>query len=122
MSTVESQLSVQAKAIADRVDPEKVGFDPFTILTIIGQVLPMLLQCFDQSTAMDDPNTVTARLQVMHDRNPDALRRRTARRIRAEADEPMTRSASFELARATIDQALTASDDVAIACYSEADA
>ena len=115
-----SALSVQAKAIADRVDPEKVGFDPFTIITIITQVLPMLLQCFDQSTAMDDPNTVTARLQVMHDRNPEALLRRTARRIRAEADEPMTRSASFELARATIEQALSVPDDVALSCCSEA--
>ena len=117
---MESQLSVQAKAIADRVDPEKAGFEFATILTIITQVLPLLLQWCDRSAAMDDPNTVTARLQVMHDRNPEALLRRTARRIRAEADEPMTRSASFELARATIEQALSVPDDVAIACCSEA--
>ena len=117
---MESQLSVQAKAIADRVDPEKVGFEFATILTIITQVLPLLLQWCDRSAAMDDPNTVTARLQVMHDRNPEGLLRRTARRIRGEADEPMTRSASFELARATIEQALSVPDDVALSCCSEA--
>ncbi len=117
---MESALSVQAKAIADRVDVEKVGFDPFTILAIIQQVLPMLLRCFDGSTAIDDPNTVTARLQILHDRNPETLLRRTARRIRGEADEPMSRQASFELARATIEQALSVPDDVAISCCSEA--
>ena len=117
---MESHLSVQAKAIADRVDPEKVGFDPFLILQILTQVLPMLLRCFDGSTAIDDPNTVTTRLQAMHDRNPEALLRKTARRIRGEADEPMSRAASFELARATIEQALSVPDDVAISCCSEA--
>ena len=114
-----SSLEIQAKAAADRVDANAVGFDPLTILTIITTILPLLMNCFNRS---DEPNPsmVKASFKRYHDAQPELLRRRTARRIRAEADEPMTKDQSFALADAVIAQALSADDDTATACAHEA--
>lgn len=115
-----SELETQAHAITNRVDADVVGFDPITILGIITQVLPLLIQCFNSAAAFDDPNAINARLREAHEQNPQALLRKTARRIRAEADHPMSKKASFEMAQAVIDQALETSDATAIACCAEA--
>lgn len=114
-----THLELQAKAVADRLDPATVGFDPITIVTIITTILPLLMNCFNRS---DEPNPsmVKASFKRYHDAHPDLLRRRTARRIRGEADEPMTKEQSVLLADAVIAQALSVDADVAMACAHEA--
>ena len=117
MST--TSLEIQAKAVADRLDPATVGFDPLTNLTLLTTILPMLMACFNRN---DEPNPslVAVSLKRYHDAHPEALLRRTARRVRAEADEPMTKAQSFALAKAVIAQALTVDSDTATACANEA--
>ena len=112
---------MQAKAVADRLDPAEVGFDPLTILSLITTILPLLMSCFNRN---DEPNEsmVKASFRRYHDAHPDLLRRRTARRIRGEADEPMTKEQSLLLADAVIAQALSVDADVAMACAHEAGA
>ena len=114
-----SSLEIQAKAAADRVDANAVGFDLITILTIITTVLPLLMSCFNKN---DEPNPslVAVSLKRYHDAHPEALLRRTARRVRAEADEPMTKEQSLLLADAVIAQALSVDADTATACAHEA--
>ena len=108
-------LGRQAEAAAKRVDAAKVGFDPMTILTILTQVVPLLVSCFNRN---DEPNPSLASVNFKryHSAHPEQCRRRTARRIRAEADEPMTRDQSFALADAVIEQALSIEPEVAAEC------
>lgn len=112
-------LNKQAEQAAQRVDVDAVGFDIFTITMILTQVLPMLAACFNRS---DSPDVVDSKaaLQRYHDNQPENLRKRTARRIRAEAEQAMSRAASFALADAVIAQALSVSDETVAACCSEA--
>jgi len=112
-------INEQAKAVADRIDSDVVGFDPFTILTIITQVLPILIACFTRKDSPDTAETTTI-LRRYHERHPEALLRRTAARIRAQADEPMTRAQAVQLAQAVIDQALSVDTVVARKCCAEA--
>jgi len=112
-------IDQQARHAAARVDASKVSFDPITIITIFSTVMPLLMQCFNRN---DEPSPSEARasLQRYHDAQPEKLQKRTARRIRAEADEPMTREASYLLAEAVIAQALSVDDATASACCHEA--
>ena len=111
-------LDEQALLAAERVS-DGVGFDPLTILTIITQVLPLLTSCFNRN---DEPNPTlaAASLKRYHDRAPAQCRKRTARRVRAEADEPMTKEQSYQLADAVIAQALSLNADQVAACCKEA--
>jgi len=111
-------IDEQAQCVAARVDAEAVGFDPITILTILVQVLPMLIGCFTRKDS-PDPQETTTILRKYHERNPDALLRRTAARIRAQADEPMTKSQAVQLAQAVIDQALSVDPVTAMKCCAE---
>ena len=115
----DATLKMQAAHTAARVNSAKVGFDPLTILTILQTVLPLLVQCWNKN---DEPNAAmsAANLKRYNDAHPQALLKRTARRIRAEADQPMTKDASFELARAVIAQALDVDSQVVTACCMEA--
>jgi len=110
---------MQAAHAASRVNSEKVGFDPLTILTILTTVLPLLAKCWNKN---DEPNAALSQVNLLryHNAHPEQLLRRTARRIRAEADQPMTKEASFELARAVIDQALDVDAQTVSACCTEA--
>lgn len=112
-------LNEQAQLAADRVDAAGVGLDPFTIITILTTVLPILTSCWNKN---DEPNPeLSARnLRRYHDAHPKQLLKRTARRIRAEATEPMTKDQSFALAEAVIAQALEAAPETVKACCMEA--
>lgn len=115
----DANLKMQAAHAASRVDSSKVGFDPITILTILTTVLPLLVQCWNKN---DEPNAAlsAANLKRYNDAHPQALLKRTARRIRAEADQPMSKEASFELARAVIAQALDVDSQTVASCCTEA--
>lgn len=109
-----------AEAIATRVDSSKVSFDPVTIITILTTVLPLITGCFRRND-QPDPDQVSASVRDAHERNPESLRRRTARRIRGEADHPMTKAEALELADATIAHALeTPAELVAAYCRNPA--
>lgn len=95
----------QAEAIAARVDSSKVGIDPATIITILTTVLPIIVSCFRRNDE-PEPENVSAAVRRAHNRNPDALRRRTARRIRRSAEKPISEEDSLQLADATIAHAL----------------
>ena len=105
----------QAEKIAARVDAGKVGFDPATIIMILTAVLPAIMQCFKKDAPT--PAEVSAEVKRQNDSRPFALRKRTARRIRGEADHPMTKEQSFALADAVIEEACAAdAETVASVC------
>lgn len=106
-----NEIDLHAQRCAARV-PANVGFDPVTIIAIITQVLPLLISCFNRN---DEPNSADVRREVMHqnDKAPKRLRRRMARRIRGESDEPMSKDQSFALAEAVIEEVI-ASDAVTV--------
>ena len=93
----------QAQRVSARVSPS-VGFDPATIFVIISTVLPLIIKCFSKNDE-PDPAKVNAAVKKQHASNPVALRRRTARRIRGEAEQPMSKLQSFDLADAVIAEA-----------------
>lgn len=103
-------IEEQAKRVAARVDADAVGFDPLTIITIFTTILPLLSQCFGRNDE-PDPAKVNAAVKKRHEQNPVALRRRTARRIRGEAKEPMTKEQSLQLADAVIAEACESSPE-----------
>lgn len=116
-----TELERQAELAANRVDPVEVGFDPVTILTILTTVLPLVADCFSRNDA-PDPAAAKAKAAEYYRRSPKAMRRRTARRVRAEAEQPMTREQSFQFADAIIAQTLEADDSTVSLCCREAHA
>lgn len=112
-------LKTQAELAAQRVNEDNVSFDPLTIITIITQVLPLIAQCWNRNDS-PDPAESKARLAKYHEQHPEACLKRTARRIRAEADQRMTKAESIELAKAVIEQALSADEETVAACCAEA--
>ena len=107
-----------AVKIASRVKDGSTSFDPITIITIITTVLPLIMKCFmknDEPT----PEQVNAAVKKQHESAPEVLRRRTARRIRGEAEQPMTRHDALLMADAVIAEACeTPADEVAALCSS----
>jgi len=103
-----------AQAIATTV-PQSVGFDPITIVTILTQVLPLIVGCFRRNDEAD-PAEIKAAVIRQNASRPQALQRRTARRIRGEADHPMSREQATALAVATINHCMN-SDDGEVAAY-----
>lgn len=110
-------IESQARNVASRV-PNSVGFDPATILMILTTVLPLLAKCFGRNDE-SDPTKMKAEIATQNERAPEQLRRRTARRIRGDADHPMTKPQSFALADAVIAEAVE-SDDEAVASFAVA--
>ncbi|CAB4144914.1 hypothetical protein UFOVP466_86 [uncultured Caudovirales phage] len=106
------ELDEQARACAARV-PNNVGFDPITIVTILTQVLPLLMSCFQRN---DEPSPAAMRAEVKAQqvRAPEQLRRRTARRIRGDADVPMTKTESLMLADAVIAECCESEDSTVV--------
>lgn len=111
-------LGTFASRAADRVDAAKYGIDPITIVTILTQVLPLLLSCWKQNDVQGDPSPRLA-MQEAYAKNPESLVRRTARRIRGEAEAPMSKAMSFDLARAVIEQALADPAETFQSCFYE---
>lgn len=107
-----TEIERQAQLAANRIDPQEMRFDPVTILTILTAVLPLVADCFNRNDE-PDPVATKKRAAEYYRRNPKGMRRRTARRVRAEADQPMTREQSFKFADAIIAQTL-ASDDITV--------
>jgi len=112
-------LKDNARLIASRVDSESVLLDPITIFTIITQVLPLVVACWNKN---DEPNAELSSVNFKryHSAHPEQVRRRLARRIRGEADAPMTKSQSLEFADAIIAQVLESSVATVAACCREA--
>jgi hypothetical protein len=114
-----SLIEQQAERAAARVDSAAVGFDPITIITILTQVLPILLSCWNRNDS-PDPAESAGKIRAYHNAHPNALRKRTARRIRAEAAQPMEKYQSLQLADAVIAQAIEVDPQEASLCCSEA--
>ena len=112
-----TETEKQAVRVAARV-PETVGFDPATVVMILTRVLPMILSCFNKNDETD-PAKINAAVKRQNDSAPAVLRRRTARRIRGEATEPMTREQSFTLAEAVIAEACEATESDVVAMCGE---
>lgn len=112
-------FEVQAKKIADRPEVAAVGFDPFTIMTILTTVLPLLAQCF-QKTEELNPSQVAARVRAMQETHPNRLRARTMVAVKREAKKngtKMTNEQAYIVADGIIAQTLeTADDDVQVCC------
>ena len=109
----------QSELAAARVDAAAVGFDPITIITIITQVLPALLSCWNRNDS-PEPVESAAKIRAYNSAHPVQLRKRTARRIRAEASRPMEKYQSLLLADAVIAQAMAADQQTAALCCVEA--
>lgn len=111
-------VNQQAEAVAGRVDPVQFGMGPLTILGIITQVLPLVIACWNRN---DEPNPSlsAANFRRYYKSKPEQCLRRTARRVRADATQPMTKEQSFMLAQAIIDQALELDQDTVAACCTQ---
>lgn len=102
------EIEKQAQAVAARV-PATVGFEPAAIIGILTVVLPMLMKCFQRNDE-PSPADMRANIKLQNEQAPAQLRRRTARRIRGDANEPMTRAQSFALAEAVVEEAISTDD------------
>jgi len=111
-------LGTFASRAAARIDAAKYGIDPLTIITILTQVLPLVLSCWKRNDVQGDPSPRLA-LQEAYADHPETLIRRTARRIRGEADEPMSKAMSFDLAKAIIEQTLDDPAETFQSCFYE---
>jgi len=109
----------QAELAAARVDSTAAALDPITIVTIITQVLPVIASCWTRNDS-PDPAMAAERFHSAYEDNPKKLRKRLARRIRAEAEEPMSKEQSFLLADAIIEQMLATDAEVITAGCNEA--
>lgn len=107
-----------ASAIADNVDHNAVGIDPLTIVTILTQILPGLLNCFRENDDVNSPD-MKHRLQQLHERNPERLLKRVAKNIKRRSEEPLTLQQATAIARATIDHVLTSPAEMVIECCEE---
>lgn len=108
-------IAKQAQLAAERVAPEVTARMGIEVITgILTQVFAFLIACKNRETP--NPAEVQASVAAENEQNPKALRRRTARRIRANAEEFMTKQESFALARASIEQALAIDGETANAC------
>lgn len=115
-------FEAQAKKIAARPEVAAVGFDPFTILTILYTVLPMLAQCFQQSDE-PDPAKVAARVREMQNTHPKRLRARTMVAVKREAKAKgtkMTNEQAYIVADGIIAQTLETPDDTVSMCCASA--
>ena len=112
-------LQVQAEAIAARIpqDPAGLGFDPLTLISILMQVLPLLMSCFQRSNAAVNADNVQQQFAEFYRSQPKPCLRKTARRVRGEADHPMTKEQSFEIAQAICDQACSITPAEAAAVF-----
>lgn len=115
MKTIKSQ----SEKAAARVDANAVGFDPLTIIIILTQVLPILLSCWNRNDS-PEPAESSVKIRAYHNAHPEKLRKRTARRIRAEAKQPMEKYQSLLLADAVIAQAIDTDQQTAALCCVEA--
>lgn len=113
------RIQKQAELAAARVDSQAVQLDPFTIITIFGSVLPQILSCWNRMNT-NQHETTSERVRKFHDESPNQLRKKTARRIRGEADQPMEKWQSLLLADAVIAQAIAEDPQEVALCCAEA--
>lgn len=118
MATVYEKAAAET---ADRIDPTAMMMDPVTIIAIITQVLPIIASCFSRNDS-PDPAMAAVQFRAAHESHPNRLRKRLARRVRAEADEPMSKEQSFIMADAIIQQMLETPDEVIQSACNEAPA
>ncbi len=111
----------QAKLAAARVDQTQMMMDPATIVAIITQVLPIIASCFGRNQSAD-PVEAAERFREYYKKDPKGMRKKLARRIRAEADQPMSKEESFALADGIIWQMLSVEDEVIVSGCMEAPA
>ncbi len=103
-------IQEQAKLIAARVDGDAAGLGNTAVLDILREVLRTVIACYigglfgDGGTA--DPAVVSARFKEEYDDNPVKMKKRIARRIRAEATAMMSKAQANALADGVIEQAL----------------
>lgn len=94
----------QAQRIAARVDAQAVGFDPITILTIIGGVISILVNCWRIQHPTAD--YALAALLDEHSRRPNRLLKRVKRRVKKSSAEDLSDDQAEALAQAIIDEAV----------------
>lgn len=107
-----NEIDVQARRVAARV-PETVGFDPVILISLITTILPLLMSCFNRNDE-PDPAKMRENIRGQNERAPERLRRRTARRIRGESEENLSKAQAFALAEAVIAEALDTDDSTMV--------
>lgn len=120
---LEAKMALTVEMIAanaaKKVDSNKVGIDPLTIMTIFTGVVMPLLKCF-MGNDEPDPVQVQAAVKERNARNPRALRRRTAAKVIAESKQnghKLSKDQALEMADALIQETLNRpADDVAAFC------
>ena len=107
---MQSATQHYAERIAARIDYGKLNDGQSVVIekslavSIFTFLLPVFMNCLTNEEPSMAP--LHSRVKEANDRNPLGLRRRTARRIRGDAVQPMTRPQSFLLADALIAEAL----------------
>lgn len=115
---MEDSIQKQAGLVAKRVNCDAVGIDMATVLRVLMDVLKTAIACYSSQVegAAEDPSKVYAQIRADHASNPDKLRKRTMRRVRAEAVEMMSKAQAFAIADAIIAQALSVDEETCIQC------
>jgi hypothetical protein len=109
----------QATLCAARIDHTAMMLDPVLVVTILTGLLQVFGSCWTRNDS-PDPAMAAEAFQRKYTENPKKMRKRVARRVRAEASEPMTKEQSFMFADAIIAQILETPDEVIAAACNEA--
>jgi hypothetical protein len=115
---LEDSIQKQAGLVAKRVNGDAVGIDMATVLRVLMEVLKTAIACYSSQVegVAEDPSKVYAQIRKDHANNPDKLRKRTMRRVRAEATEMMSKAQAFAIADAIIEQALSVDEETCTIC------
>lgn len=94
----------------------------FTGLELLPLLLPFITKLFQCGKDNDDvtPETASARIRTLHDRNPKRLRKRLAANAMRSNHGTVNRTQAFAMADATISRALNTDPAVMSAACSEA--
>lgn len=101
-----------AEKIVSRIDTVRVGLEPSVIIALLLPLFQRWLQCLwdNDDTA---PAHVKARIQHMHEKNPERLRRRVARSVYRQHSGRLSDFTCNAIADATIAEILELPDDAA---------
>lgn len=125
-----SAIQSAAERIAPRLSRSVVGFDPLTILTIVTQLIPLLLSCFNREESDLDPqaylrvnfNPATGQFKDRLVRRCRPNTRRSARKtIGPKEVRRMTEDQIDEITHQALLEGMTAPPKAVAACLAEAE-
>jgi hypothetical protein len=103
--TFDEQSQLAAHGIAARVDSERLGMDPATIIMIILSVIRMVIQCYQESHPTT-PEEAQAELVRLYELNPRRLHFRLSNTVYKHSATRVNMAQAERIADAIIEHAL----------------